>query len=41
MSPPFFLKWLILPPPLFESSWLKCFEKSSEPKNVKGLFEQN
>ncbi len=40
MSPPL-LKWLILSPPLFESIWLKCSEKSSEPRNVKGLFAQN
>ncbi len=28
-------------PPHFESIWLKCSEKSSEPRNVKGLFAQN
>ncbi len=28
-------------PPLFESIWLKCSEKSSELRNIKSLFAQN
>ncbi len=37
MSPPLF-EMADFVPTTFRSIWLKCSEKSSEPRNVKGLF---